>query len=609
MEARPLPVSALLSRVLGYLRPHGGRFAAGIVLTLVGLVLDLAKPLPLALVFDNVLSGRPLPHWLAALCGGWSKVALLAAACLALVALAVLRGAVTLFSNYLTIDVGQRMVNDLRTSLYAHLQKLSLKFHYHQQTGDLLYRVMADTFSIQGMVMNGLLPLANASLMLLGMFLVMLRYDATMACVALLVAPPLYLAISRLSGRITGHATASRAAESALYSRAETVIGAVKLVQAYGREDRAVADFRLNSEQSLALSLRLYQTETLFILVVDTVLAVGTALLVWLGAQSVMAGTLTLGALTVFLAYLKEMYTPILTVAQNFKELASSRAGLDRAFAVLDVEPDIQDAPLALPLAAVRGEIRIEGVTFGYDERMPPVLKDISLRIAPGETVALLGRTGAGKSTLASLVLRFFDPQKGRITIDGHDLRSVTLRSLRDQMVLMLQEPILFHSSVRENIAFGAEVGDEEIKAAARRAEAESFILELPQGYDTVLGQDGMTLSGGQRQRLAIARALLRDARIVILDEPTSSLDVATESVVWRNVSDLLKGRTAIVIAHRLSTARQADRIVVLENGGIVEQGGHDELISRGGRYAQLWERYQGGSVDVETDEALAERS
>lgn len=606
MEARPLPYSALIARVFGYLRPHRLRFALGIALSLLGLVLDLAKPVPLALVFDNVLSGRPLPGWLQPLASPLSPIALLAAACLTLVALAVLRGLVTLGSNYLTIDVGQRMVNDLRTSLYAHLQKLSLKFHYRQQTGDLLYRVMADTFSIQGMVMNGLLPLANATLMLLGMFVVMLRYDTKMACVALLVGPPLYLAINRLSGRITGHATASRAAESALYSRAETVIGAVKLVQAYGREDRAVADFRRGSEQSLALSLRLYQTETLFILVVDTVLSVGTALLVWLGAQSVMAGTLTLGALTVFLAYLKEMYTPILTVAQNFKELSSSRAGLDRAFAVLDVEPDIQDAPGAVPLPEVKGDIRIEGVTFGYDDRTP-VLKNVSLRIAPGETVALLGRTGAGKSTLASLALRFFDPQQGRITVDGHDLRTVSLKSLREQMVLMLQEPILFHSTVRDNIAFGAEVSDEQIKDAARRAEAETFILALPEGYDTVLGQDGMTLSGGQRQRLALARALLRDARIVILDEPTSSLDVATESVVWQNVSELLKGRTAIVIAHRLSTARRADRIVVLEDGAIVEQGGHDELIGRGGRYAELWRRYKGGSVDVETDVALKE--
>jgi ABC-type multidrug transport system fused ATPase/permease subunit len=368
-----------------------------------------------------------------------------------------------------------------------------------------------------------------------------------------------------------------------------------------------VQDFRQGSEKSLALSLRLYQTETLFLLIVDTVIAAGTALLVWLGARSVLAGTLTLGALTVFLAYLKEMYTPVLSVAQNFKEISSSRAGLDRAFAVLDVEPDIKDAPDAKPLPSVRGEIRLEGVTFAYEER--PVLEDVSLTIAPGETVALLGRTGAGKSTLASLVLRFFDPQKGRILIDGHDLKSVTLRSLREQMVLMLQEPILFQTTVQENIAFGAEVSDERVQDAARRAEADEFIAALPAGYDTVIGQDGMTLSGGQRQRLALARALLREAHVVILDEPTSSLDVATEAVVWRNVAEMLEGRTALVIAHRLSTARRADRIVLLEDARVAEMGTHDELLARGGRYAALWDKYKGGSIEVEAEPALVENA
>jgi ATP-binding cassette subfamily B protein len=571
-----LKSTPMLPRVLGYLRPHRGRFAGGLGLTLLGIGLELLKPLPLAVILDTILGERPLHPTLAPWLDGFSPTPLLALAAAAIVVITIAIGAATVGSNYLTIDVGQRMVNDLRNALYVHLQKLSLKFHDKQQTGDLLFRVMADTFSIQGMVMNGLLPLARSSLMLVGMFVVMFRYDWQLAA-------------------------ASKQAESDLYSKAATAIGAVKLVQAYGREERSAADFRRGSEKSLALSLRLYSTETLFMLVVDSVLAVGTAVLVFLGAQHVLSGRLSIGELTVFLAYLKEMYAPIQTMSQNFAELSSARAGLDRVFSVLDVQPDIQDAPGAAPLPPVRGDVRLEDVTFAYDEGRP-VLKDVSLHIRAGERVALVGQTGAGKSTLASLVLRFFDPQAGRVTIDGHDLRQVTLASLRLQITLMLQDPILFHTTVTENIAFGADVPFEKIQEAARRAEAEPFILALPLGYDTVLGEDGADLSGGQRQRLALARALLREAPIVILDEPTSSLDLGTEALVWKNVEELLRGKTSLVIAHRLSTARQAHRIVVMGDGRILEMGTHDELVRKGGAYAQLWARHSAGADLTESD-------
>jgi ATP-binding cassette subfamily B protein/subfamily B ATP-binding cassette protein MsbA len=602
--ASPAPTAGaetrrLAGRALGYLRPHRGRFAGGVGLTLLGILLDLAKPVPLAIVLDVVLGGKDVPGWLPVAFGSFGKTTLLAFAALAIVILTAARGAATVGANYLTIDTGQRMVNDLRTAIYAHLQKLSLGFHNEQQTGDLLYRVMSDTYSAQGLVMNGLLPLTSAAVMLAGMFAVMVSFDLTLSLVALVVCPPLYFAITRITGRIHAQASDQRAAESALYARAESTIGAVKLVQAYGREEGAIAEFRSGSEKSLALSLKLYSTETVFALVVDSVLAVGTAALVWLGALHVMSGQLGIGELTIFLSYLKDLYGPIQSVSQNLAEISSSQAGLERVFKVLDIEPDVRDAPHARPLPAVTGRVRFEGVHFSYgDDR--PVLEGIDLDIRPGERVALLGPTGAGKSTLASLLVRFYDPKRGRVTIDGHDLRDVTVLSLRRQVTVMLQEQILFHTSVRDNIAFGSPRPIEEIRRAAERAEAHEFIERLPDGYDTVIGEDGSTLSGGQRQRLALARALLRSAPIVILDEPTSALDVDTEERVWSRVEEVLGGKTTILIAHRLSSARRCDRIVLLDGGVLVEQGSHDELMARGGRYARLWETHANGTATLE---------
>ncbi|HEY7869353.1 MAG TPA: ABC transporter ATP-binding protein [Methylomirabilota bacterium] len=582
----------LIPRILRYARPHRVPMGLGFGLSALGIALDLAKPLPLAIVLDSILGSKPPPAFLGPWFAQLDPMVQLGLAAVAIVVIAVCRGMTTMLANYLTIDVGQRMVNDLRIGLWTHLQKLSLRFHNRQQTGDLLFRVMADTYAIQSIVMNGALPLVSAVLMLSGMFVIMARYDWMLAGVALVIAPPLYLAIRWLTARIHGHATEAKEAESELYSRAQTAIGAVKLVQAYGREDRVVQDFRAGSERSLALSLRLYGTETLFVLVVESLLAAGTAAIVWLGAMRVMSGTLTIGELTVFLSYLRDLYQPVLSLSQNLSEITSGRVGLERVFSILDTELDVRDAPDAVALPPIVGAIHFENVSFAYDDGRP-VLRNINLRIKPGEHVAVVGRTGAGKTTLAGLVLRFFDPQQGRVTIDGHDLRRVQLASLRRQATLMLQEPIIFRATVYDNIAWGSRRADPAIvREAARRTEAEPFILDMPQGYETLVGEEGSTLSGGQRQRLALARALVRDTPLSILDEPTSALDVATEAQVWRNLEERMRGRTAIIIAHRLSTARRADRIVVLDEGAIVEQGSHDDLMARRGAYFDLWQRH-----------------
>jgi ATP-binding cassette subfamily B protein/subfamily B ATP-binding cassette protein MsbA len=606
MEKRKLNYWSILRRVGGYLLPHRARFGAGIGLVLFAVVLEVIRPWPVAIVLDTVINKQPLRPVLVPLLGNLQPRELLVVSAVSIAVIALVLGLLTLGSNYLTIDVGQRMVSDLRTAIYSHLQKLSLRFHLKQETGDLLFRVMSDTFAIQSMVMNGIMPLLSSGITLVLMFWVMAAVDWPLALVALIVCPPLYIAIAWLNQRIHGHATASREAESALYSNTERTIGAVKLVQAYGREDRVVADFRRDSERSLWLTLRLYNTQTIYGWVVDSLLAVGTAAIVGFGAYHVMNGRLTLGELVLFLSYLQSLYKPIQEISQNLAELSASRAGLDRVFEVLDKQSDIQDGPGARPLPPVQGEVGFKGVTFAYEEGRP-VLQDVTLQIAPGEKIALVGRTGAGKSTLASLVLRFFDPKEGTVTIDGHDLRDVTLASLRGNITLMLQEPILFHTTVAANIGFGAaDATPERIREAARRAEAEEFILKMPNGYDSVIGEDGMTLSGGQRQRLALARALLRNTPIVVLDEPTSSLDLRTETFVWRNVEQLLAARTAIVIAHRLSTARMADRIVVLEDGAVVEQGTHDELLKLHGVYHQLWQRHNASGDLVEEQAVLA---
>ena len=547
-------------RIGSYVWPHRARMAAGLGLTLIGIALDLAKPLPLALVVDTVLSDRPSAWLPGPWFDDWSPAAQLALAVAAIVLIAVCRGLVGLGTHELMLDVGQRMVNDLRIGVFACVQSLSLRFHAEEPAGDPLRRVETDTAAVQRIVVDGMLPLLRVAATLLGMLVVMLWFDWLLALVALIVYPPLYLIARTVTSRIRGQAVA------------------------------ATAESRTGAR---------------LVLVVESLLALGSAAIVGLGALRVLAGALTIGELIVFLSYLRDLYHPIRNVSRNLAEIASSRTGLARVFSVLDVEAEIRDLPRASPLPPSRGEIRFEHVSYAYDGGAP-VLRDINLHIAPGEHVALVGPSGAGKSALTGLVLRFFDPQAGRVTIDGRDLRDVTLTSLRRQVTLMLQEPIVLHATVFENIAWGVCNPDPaRVRDVARLTEAEAFILALPGGYDAVLGEEGSTLSRGQRQRLAMARALMRNTPVVILDEPTSGLDMAIESSVWRNVDEQLRGHTVIVTTQRPSTASCADRIVVLENGTIVEQGTHAELVARRGRYFELWQQPVDGATG---DEAVARR-
>jgi ATP-binding cassette subfamily B protein/subfamily B ATP-binding cassette protein MsbA len=579
-------MSSWRRQVFGYLRPY--RLAFGVALLQVAAIgaCELLKPWPLKVVIDNVLGNVPLPWAVAA---GWSKEALLVAACIALVALYALLSAVSVVNNYTTIRIGQGMVSDLRRDLYAHLQRLSLAFHTRREVGDLLYRVTADTYAIQALTMNALFPVLSATILLVGMFIVMLRMDWLLTLLAVSVVPLLVGSISILGRRIERAATSARERESHMYSLVQRAMSAIRIIQAFTKEEDEHRQFMSASRASLAAGLRLYTFQTVYSGVINVVIAMGTALVVWVGARHVLDGHLSVGEMVVFTAYLASLYGPINSILQSYALIQAAKAGIQRVFEILAVERDLPDGTRELSETAVRGEVQWEGVSFGYSTG-PPVLKGIDLQVAAGERIAIVGPTGAGKSTLLSLVPRLYDPQHGRVSIDGVDVREFRLVDLRRRIAMVLQPPLVFPTTIRENIAYGRpESTLEEVMAAARLARAHDFIERMPAGYETVIGEQGSTLSEGERQRLTIARAMLREARILILDEPTSSVDVETEALIMEGIDHLVAGKTTFIIAHRLSTVRQADRIVVLRGGEIVELGTFADLIRANGPFAALY--------------------
>ena len=580
-------MSGFTRRVSGYIWPHRSRMLWALAQVCLISALELLKPWPLKLIIDSVLGGAPLPWGLAP--DDLGTGALLLGACAALVIIYAALGAANVFANVTTIRIGQRMVRDLRSDLYAHLHRLSMAFHSRAQAGDLLYRVTADTFALQALTMNCLFPAVSALILLVGMSVVMVQLDAELTLLALGVCPILLLAIGRLNRQISAAAGEMRERESEVFGVVQRAMGAMRVIQAFTREDDEHRRFMTASERSLAAGLRLYTLQTFYSGVVNLVIALGTAAVVWVGARHVLDSTLTVGSLVVFISYLAALYGPINNMFQVYGLAQSARVGVRRVLDVLDVERDLPDGDRTFPSGGARGEVVWEDVDFQYATG-GPLIHTVSLRVAPGQRVAVVGPTGAGKSTLLSLLPRFYDPTRGRVLVDGHDVREYRLASLRRQIAMVLQPPLLFPVSLRENIAFGRpDAKMDEIIAAAKAARIHEMIEQLPRGYDTSVAEQGVSLSEGEKQRLTIARAILRDSPILILDEPTSALDPETEALVMVALERLQAGRTTFIIAHRLSTVRTADLIVVIKEGRIVEQGTLPELLERKGAFAAMY--------------------
>src|SRR6266403_941264 len=568
-------------RVLRYYRPFLGQTIFGLFLSLIGIGLNLLKPWPFKIIVDNFLRTGP------AIRADWRTwVPLL---CLALVAIQLLWGIINWITNYLFVKIGLQALLKLRTDLYSYLQSLSLKYHDARRSSDSSFRVAYDSQSIQTIYPKGFTNIFGSVLTLIGTFVIMLRLDWQLTLVSLGIVPLVVGAIYLFAHRIRSESTSIQEHESAVLAQAQEGLSSIRMVHAFGREDFEVRQFQQQARQSLQANLRLTLTNVNSALVISTLMVVGTAAMYYLGTLHVLAGTLTLGSLLVFSAYLLMLYQPLESLTYTAWAMEGATAGAKRCFEVLDRQDDVVDSPEAIAISSAKGAIAFNSVSFGYGEDRI-VLRDINLRIDPNQIVGLVGGTGAGKSTLFSLVPRFYDPTTGSITLDGRDLREITKRSLRTQVAIVLQDTLLFSTTVRENIAYGRpDATEEEIVNAARRAQADDFIRQLPNGYASLVGERGGHLSVGQRQRVGIARAFLKNAPILLLDEPTSALDPTTESAIMETIKELMRGRTTLIATHRLATIHNLDQIIVLEGGRVVEQGRGPELVTRGGIYAKLY--------------------
>jgi ATP-binding cassette, subfamily B, bacterial len=577
-----------LPRARPYLAPYRRSLIWLLVLTVLAAALGLAEPWPLAVILNEVLHDTQPTGIVRAVFGSSPTTwVVLVSMILARFLIIVIGNGFTVWNHFLGARMEQNMVLDLRSDLFAHAQRLSLTFHDRRQTGALMSQINLQAASVGNVVMV-IPPLVEAGLTLIGMFVISLLIDWEIALVAMIVLPFLFWSFNLYGRRIVPRLQRVQKLEWQSLSIVNEAMAMLRVIVSFGREDYEHKRFREQGQTAVDERVKLTVSQSLYTLGVQTASAAGISMVMGLGAWHVIQGKISIGELIVLITYITSVYQPLEQISSTVGMIHEQLVQFDSSLKLLDTEPEVVEKPAAIDLDRARGQVSADGVSFSYPGRSH-TLSDISFVAGPGDRVAIVGHTGAGKSTLMSLLIRFYDPSGGRIKIDGVDLRDLKLESLRDQISVVLQEPLLFSGTIAENVRYGSlDATREEIEAATRAANAHDFVARLPDGYETVLGEGGSHISGGERQRICVARAFLKDAPILILDEPTSSIDSKTEAVVLDSLDELMEGRTSFIIAHRLSTVRHADQILVMSSGRIVERGTHEELLRTGAVYQQL---------------------